>query len=52
MVYCQADKKWAQFLRLNILEQLEFKLEEILGFRNLQEKLEKLFFQSLACLSD
>jgi hypothetical protein len=29
------------FLVSNELEQLEFKLEKILGFRNMQEKLEK-----------
>ena len=31
-----------RFLISNNLEQLEFKLEKILGFRNMQEKLEKL----------
>ena len=31
-----------RFLRSNKLEQLEFKLEKILGFRNMQEKLEKV----------
>ena len=30
----------------NRLEQLEFKLEKILGFRNMQEKLEKYIFQN------
>ena len=30
-----------RFLRFNKLEQLEFKLKNLLGFRNLQEKLEK-----------
>ena len=30
------------FLRSNKLEQLEFKLEKLLGFINMQEKLEKL----------
>ena len=30
-----------RFLRYNKSEQLEFKLEKILGFRNTQEKLEK-----------
>ena len=30
-----------RFLRSNKLEQLEFKLEKLLGFRNMQEKLEK-----------
>ena len=29
------------FLRFNRLEQLKLKLEKILGFRNMQEKLEK-----------
>ena len=31
-----------RFLTSHKLEQLEFKLEKILGFRNMQEKLEKL----------
>ena len=31
-----------RFLISNKLEQLEFKLEKILGFRNMQEKLEKM----------
>ena len=31
----------SRFLRSNKLEQLEFKLGNFLGFRNLQEKLEK-----------
>jgi hypothetical protein len=31
-----------RFLRYNKLEELEFKLEKILGFRNMQEKLEKV----------
>ena len=31
-----------EVLRYNKLEQLEFRLEKILGFRNMQEKLEKL----------
>ena len=30
-----------RFLRSNKLEQLEFKLEKLLGFRNMQENLEK-----------
>ena len=29
---------------MNILEQLEFKLEFFLGFRNMQEKLENAYF--------
>ena len=33
-----------RFLRNNKLEQLEFKLEKLLGFRNMQEKLEKVNF--------
>ena len=33
-----------RFLRYNELEQLEFKLEKILGFRNMQEKLENATF--------
>ena len=33
-----------RFLISNKLEQLEFKLEKILGFRNIQEKLENCFF--------
>ena len=32
------------FLISNKLEQLEFKMEQILGFRNMQEKLEKFVF--------
>ena len=28
---------------MNKLEQLEFKLEKLLGFRNMQEKLEEVF---------
>ena len=32
-----------RFLISNKLEQLEFKLEKILGFRNMQEKLENRF---------
>jgi hypothetical protein len=35
-----------RFLRCNKLEQLEFKLEKILGFRNMQEKLEKAIIGS------
>ena len=31
-----------RFLISNELEQLEFKLEKILGFKNMQEKLEKI----------
>ena len=34
-----------RFLRSNKLEQLEFKLEKILGFRNMHEKLEKRGFK-------
>ena len=34
-----------RFLRSNKLEQLEFKLEKLLGFKNMQEKLEKSRFQ-------
>ena len=30
-----------RFLRSNKLERLEFKLEKLLGFRNMQENLEK-----------
>ena len=33
-----------RFLIYNKLEQSEFKLEKILVFRNMQEKLENLFF--------
>ena len=33
-----------RFLISNKSEQLEFKLEKLLGFRNMQEKLENLFF--------
>ena len=36
-----------RFFRSNILEQLDFIFEKILGFRNLQEKLEKSFFSNL-----
>ena len=35
-----------RFLRSNDLEQLEFKLKKILGFRNMQEKLENNVFSS------
>ena len=35
-----------RLLRSNELEHLEFKLEKILGFRNMQEKLEKAVFSS------
>ena len=39
---CFLTCSW-RFLRSNTLEQLEFKLEKTqLGFRNLQEKLEKV----------
>ena len=31
----------------NSLEQLEFKLEKKLGFRNMQEKLEKYFLRTI-----
>jgi hypothetical protein len=34
-----------RFLRSNKLEQLEFELETMLGFRNVQEKLEKNSFK-------
>ena len=34
------------FLKCNELEQLEFKLEKLLGLRNMQEKLENDFFSN------
>ena len=36
-----------RFVRYDELEQLEFKLEKNLGFRNMQEKLEKYVFTDL-----
>ena len=36
-----------RFLRSNKLERLEFKLEKILGVRNMQEKLENSIFLSI-----
>ena len=36
-----STKVCQRFLITNKLEQLEFKLEKLLGFRNMQEKLEK-----------
>ena len=35
------------FLRFNKLEHLEFELETILGFRNMQEKLANQFYHDL-----
>ena len=35
-------RRGLDFIALNKSEQLEFKLEKILGFRNMQEKLENL----------
>ena len=40
-----------RFLIYNKLEQSEFKLEKILVFRNMQEKLENLFFDRSLVLS-
>ena len=41
---CFLTSSW-RFLRSNKLEQLEFILEKILGFRNMQEKLENVIFK-------
>ena len=40
---CFLTCSW-RFLRSNKLEQLEFKLEKLLGFRNKKENLEKIYF--------
>ena len=37
------------FLISNKLEQLEFKLKKLLGFRNMQEKLKNIVWERISC---